>query len=127
MVKKYCFQVLALLLVTHGTIFSMMHSRKLLRGRGNVTVSSRLNSNSIKKIDSFEKIAQSLENIEIKLEEQNELLQNLQRDFIEKQQIDSRYALRIAKTEAMCKVYAAKLTAPERGWALHDVNSMFEE
>ncbi len=73
--NKFIFQVIVLLSVMHSATTSMMVSKKIGCGAAR---RNRLQSNNAGQTDFFEKIAQSLQNVEEKLEKQNRLLQDLQ-------------------------------------------------
>jgi hypothetical protein len=97
MMKKTSCLVVALI-VAHGTALSMLHTKKIMNGASRLQLQKRtMSGTGLKDFDdvtflrnmSFEK---SLRNIENKLAEHNQLLQNLQKILIAKQESTSSYS-----------------------------------
>jgi len=118
MTKKYVFSA-AMFLIMYGTTTSMMVSKKI---KNKTLRLNRLQSNNVGQTDLFEKIAQSLQNMEAKLEKQNRLLQNLQSNLISNSGIHTQAyaAFQMAKMEDDYKLYEAQPSI-EQEWAMKSV------
>ena len=115
--KRFGFNVAALLLVMHGVTVGMMTRTKAIRGikcykRSHCAagIASRHNIGKNKETNEVTLILESLQIVEKDLKKQTKLLQSLQKGLAEVQRKQTKsYDLEIAKIEARCKVIAADL------------------
>lgn len=139
--KQFCFHLLILLLLTQGTVLSMMHTKRgVLRLKLNRKVlygtmlKDDIRDAAFLRNQSLEDVKILLRNIENKIEKQNQLLQNLPNNLMTK---DDVYCIRqayigsiykVARIEAMCKIYATpNLEARERDILLNEVPRIVRE